>query len=257
MFPGDLWYLAARPGQGKSWSLASFTEQALIEGKKVLLFSLEMPEKSVRTRVDTILAKALGVKDVRHRDLKGRSYDAIQYRKLREEIKERVYGELFIVDTSRGAISPSHVASMSKGMDVVLIDYVGLMASPLGGRAVDDWRTMASISNILKEVAVQNDLPILAAAQINREGDSEGFRPPKLKNLAQSDALGQDADIAITMKRRSNSVAIYSLEKNRDGEGGALWHTKYLPNEGDLSEIGSDKAKDMMIRDEDKVRDYE
>jgi replicative DNA helicase len=255
LYDGDLIYLAARPGQGKSWSLASFIDVALMEGKKVMMFSLEMPKKQVMPRIHTLLAKSLGIKDVRHLDLKGKTFDPIAYRKLGQRIKEEVPGELFVVDTSKGSISPSHVHDMSKDMDFVLIDYVGLMASPLGGRAVDDWRTMAAISNILKETAVQRNIPILAAAQINREGDTTGNRPPKLKNLAQSDALGQDADVAITMKQLSKTVAVYSLEKNRSGEGGALWNTMYLPNEGRFDEIGFDRARDMRERDADREMD--
>jgi replicative DNA helicase len=252
---GDLIYLAARPGQGKSWSLASFADMALMEGKKVMMFSLEMPKKQVMPRIHTLLAKSLGMRDVRHLDLKGKTFDPIAYRKLATRIKEEVPGELFVVDTSKGSISPSHVHDMSKDMDLVLIDYVGLMASPLGGRAVDDWRTMAAISNILKETAIQRDIPVLAAAQINREGDTTGNKPPKLKNLSQSDALGQDADVAITMKQLSKTVAVYSLEKNRSGEGGALWNTMYLPNEGRFEEIGFDRARDMRERDAEREMD--
>jgi len=114
---------------------------------------------------------------------------------------------------------------------------------------------MAAISNILKETAVQRSIPILAAAQINREGDTMGNKPAKLKNLAQSDALGQDADSVITMKQLSKTVAVYSLEKNRSGEGGALWHTMYLPNEGRFDEIGFDRARDMRERDIEREMD--
>jgi replicative DNA helicase len=248
--PGDLWYVAARLGQGKSWTLGCIARQALLEGKRVALFSLEMPKNQVLTRVHSLLAPELGV-NVRHSELHGRSYDAISYRKLMTRIKEEIPGELFIVDSSKGSISPSSIQSMSNGMDLVLVDYVGLLSSPLGDRAVNDWRVMAAISNILKEVAQMNEIPIICAAQINREGENEKERPPKVKNLAQSDALGQDADVVVTHKQLSKTVMIYSVEKNRHGESDVLWRTRFLPNEGRFDEITYEKARDFMDRDEE------
>jgi replicative DNA helicase len=248
---GDLWYWAARLGQGKSWSLAAVVRQALFDGKRVVMFSLEMPKRQVITRIHSALAPELGIK-VRHSDLHGRAYDPISYRKLLGKIKEEVPGELFVIDTSKGSISTSDVASLTQGMDLVLIDYAGLLASPFGGRAVDDWRTMAAISNNLKEIAITNDLPILAAAQINREGDTTGTRPPKVKNLAQSDALGQDADVVITHKQLSKTVMVSSVEKNRHGESEALWFNRFLPNEGRFEEINYERARDFVDVDQDK-----
>jgi replicative DNA helicase len=249
--PGDLWYLAARLGQGKSWSLACIIKDALLAGKRVAMFSLEMPERQVATRIHSGLAMELGIK-VTHSDLHGRTYDPIAYRKLMGAIKEQVPGELFIVDTSKGSISTAHVAALTKSMDLATIDYAGLLSSPMGTRAIDDWRNMAMISNILKEVAVVNDVPIISAAQINREGDTSGWKPPKVKNLAQSDALGQDADVVLTMKKRSKTVAIYSIEKHRHGDSGDLFHTRFLPNEGRFDEISFETARDLIARDTER-----
>jgi replicative DNA helicase len=246
--PGDLWYVAARLGQGKSWTLGAIARHALLQGKKVMMFSLEMPKKQVLTRVHSMLAPELGI-NVRHSDLHGKTYDPIAYKKLLGVIKERVPGELYVVDTSKGSISTNHIQSLSEGMDMVLIDYAGLLASPFGGRAVDDWRTMAAISNIMKEVAITNNVPIISAAQINREGDTTGSRPPRVKNLAQSDALGQDADVVVTHKRLSKTVMVYSVEKNRHGESDVLWHTRFIPNEGRFEQISLERARDFIERD--------
>lgn len=253
---GDFWVVAARLGQGKSWTLGSMAAHALMTGEKVIIFSLEMPEEQIRTRMHSLIARQMGM-DVKHSELHGRTYDPIAYRKLLKRIREEVSGELYVVDTSKGSISTAHVASMSKGMGLAIVDHLGLMASPFGSRAVEDWRTMATISNILKEVAQVNSVPIIAAAQINREGDTSGWKPPKVKNLAQSDAIGQDADVVITMKRRSKTVAIYSVEKNRHGESGDLFHTRFLPNDGRFDEINFETARALIDKDIEKMEDAE
>jgi replicative DNA helicase len=246
---GDYWTLAARLKQGKSWSLVSMIVHALIAGKNVMMFSCEMPEIQVMTRVHVVLAYELGIKDVRHSDLHGRNYDPIAYRKLIRQINEMVAGKLFVIDTSHGGISTQIISSLSKGMDFVVVDHLGLLVSPTGSRAIEDWRAMAMISNVIKEIAVVNNVPILAAAQINRDGDTNGWKPPKVKNLAQSDAIGQDSDCVITMKRRSKSVATYSIEVQRSGESGVLFSTRFLPNEGRFEEITMEKARDIADSD--------
>lgn len=247
--PGNLWYVAARLGQGKSWTLGCMIREAVMAGKRALLYSLEMPQRQVQTRMHVLMAHELGI-DVTHHDLKERTYDPIAYRKLVAEIEERVSGELFVVDTSKGAISPATISAQAGEVDAVFVDYAGLLTSPMGGRAVDDWRVMASISNMLKEVAQQRDVPLVAAAQINRDGDTPSWRPPKVKHLAQSDALGQDADVIITHKRMSKSVTTYSVEKNRDGESALFW-TRFRPNEGRFDEITREQAEEIADGESD------
>lgn len=248
--PGSLWYVAARLGQGKSWTLGCLIRDAVLEGKRVVLASLEMPEAQVRMRMHVLLARELGI-DVTHHELKKRTYDPILYRRLLGAIKERVPGKLYVIDTSKGAISPATVSAHARDTDAAFVDYAGLLANPMGGRAVDDWRSMAAISNMLKEVAQQRNIPVVAAAQINREGDGAGWRPPKVKNLAQSDALGQDADVVITHKRLSKSTMTYSVEKNRDGEGGLYFWTRFQPNDGRFEEITREQAETIADGESD------
>lgn len=246
---GDFWTIAARLKQGKSWTLASMMVHALLKGKNVMMFSCEMPEIQVMTRMHVMLAYELGIPDVYHSDLHGRNYDPILYRKLVSKINEHPMGKLFIIDTSHGGISTQIIASMSKGMDFVVVDHMGLLISPTGTRAIEDWRAMALISNVLKETAQMNSIPLISAAQINRAGDNPGWKPPKVKDLAQSDAIGQDSDVVITMKRRSKSVATYSIEAQRSGESGVLFSTRFLPNVGRFEEISMERARDIADAD--------
>ena len=247
---GDLWCIAARLGHGKSWTLAAVAADALMQGRNVVFYSLEMAERQVQSRMHAILAARLGLK-ITHSDLHHRKIDLIAYRKLVERIKEEVPGQMYVIDPSRGQVSPVTIQTQCAQADLVIVDYVGLMSSVLGGKAVDDWRSMASISNMLKEVAVTHDIPILYAAQINREGDHGGWKPPKVSQLSQSDALGQDADVVVTHKRYSKSSMVYSIEKNRHGESGEYFFTHFDPNSGNFAEINRDQADD--IRDLEDV----
>lgn len=245
---GDLWYVAARTNQGKSWMLAKIIAHAVKDGLRVRFYSLEMSEEQVRVRMHVVLGKMLGFQ-VNHIKMRDRDFDHIEYRKLVNRIRDEIPGELLVHDSSKGRVSPATVMAHAEGTDLNVVDYVGLMHSPMGARSVEDWRTLAAISNELKEVAVAGDTRVLAASQVNREGDTPGKYPPKLRNLAGSDSLGQDGDVVITMKQFSRSVWIFSVEKNRHGEKDLYTYTRFLPNTGEFEEISKDRAE--AIRDEE------
>ena len=91
---------------------------------------------------------------------------------------------------------------------------------------------------------------MLCAAQINRDGET-GMAPPKVKNLAQSDALGQDGDVVLTMRAKPKNVAtFFSIEKNRHGPSGIYFNTTFDPNTGVYTEITAVQAEDLVANAE-------
>lgn len=246
---GDLVYLAARLGQGKSWTAAEVVAHALQQGRNVAFYSLEMPKEQQKLRIVCCLGRRLGI-SVDHIGMRDRIYDVIAYRKLLGRIRDEIPGSLYLFDQADGRCSPATVSARANEVDLNVIDYAGLMASPLGRKAIDDWRTMAAISNELKEMAVAKSTRVLALAQINRDGDTNSKYPPKVKNLAQSDALGQDGDMVITHKKYARTAQIYSVEKNRNGTSGVYFFTRFLPNEAGFHEISQDSADNLRDRED-------
>jgi replicative DNA helicase len=250
---GNLWYMAGRPSQGKSAHLASFNKQAVKDGNRVLFYSLEMSEEEVRARFHASLATELGYHSITLSALRDRRVDRAMYRKFIGELGERLEGwggALDVHTPADGPVSPSVVAARCSEYDLTTIDYVGLMSQDGGGMAIDDWRVMARISNSLKTIALAQDARLLCAAQINRDGET-GSAPPKVKNLAQSDALGQDGDVVLTMRSKPKNVAThFSLEKNRHGSSGIQFYTTFDPNTGTYTEISVDHAEDLVINAE-------
>ena len=107
---------------------------------------------------------------------------------------------IFIDDTP--AISPSQILTrcrkliMTSGpLDLVAIDYLQLMKS--GGKAENRTQEIGLISRALKVLAKELDIPILAAAQLNRDLEKRGDKRPQLSDLRESGDLEQDADVVI------------------------------------------------------------
>lgn len=249
---GDLNVFAARLSQGKSWILINEAAHAVLSGKKVLYFSLEMSKRSMEYRFQTIWARELGYK-ITHTALdKGKGLDLLEYKAMLSAFAEQIPGELIINDTSRGGVTPTSVAAAinKHEPDLVVIDYLTLMGGSSGSRATEGWQIVAGIMGELKQVATSFRIPILTASQINRTGDTSNWRPPKAKNLSQSDSVGQDADTVVTMKRYGKGALVYSLEKNRSGDDGFLWFSVFDPEHGDFHEINKDEADEIKSREE-------
>lgn len=245
--PGNLWILAARLGQGKSAYATDIATYAMLSGKRVLYYSLEMTDHELRSRQHSILARKMGRADFTTTELTRRQIDLMSYKQFMDELAIEVTGDMHVHTPADGPVSPAVVASRAGDYDLVVIDYLTLMQTDAGEHASTDWRTAAQISNRMKQVAIAQNVPILALAQINRDGDS-GDLPPKVKNLAQSDALGQDGDVVITMRARTKNVAsIFSLEKNRHGASGMRWWTKFDVDNGVFEEVSEEKAEALVL----------
>ena len=250
---GNLWYVAGRPGQGKSAHEVNMSAHAMLTGNRVLFHSLEMSEEEVVARFHACVATKMGYPSITLTNLRDRNVDLGVYKKFVGELKDKLKdagGALDIHTPADGPVSPSTVAARCGEYQLTIVDYVGLMSQDGGGRAIDDWRVMASISNSLKTIALSQKTALVCAAQINREGES-GSAPPKVKNLSQSDALGQDGDVVLTMRSKPHDVATdFSLEKNRHGSSGIRFYTTFDPNSGHFIEISAEHAEDLVINAE-------
>lgn len=248
--PGNLWYLAARPGQGKTAHLCNIATRAVLDGARVKFYSLEMSEMEVRARFHAALATHFKVDGITMNAIRERSVDMHEYKSFIAELDERLDGVLDIHTPKDGPVSPATVATCADEYELNIVDYIGLMRSDTGSASVEDWRVAAQISNRLKEIGLAQQTGMLCAAQINRDGETGGL-PPKVKNLAQSDALGQDADVVVTLRAAPHNVAtLFSLEKNRHGMSGIAFATTFKPNEGIYRPVSVDEVEGL-------VADYE
>jgi len=246
---GELWYFAARQGQGKTSFLIETAVSAAAKGLDVCIYSLEMPKRQIQTRAHAAAGHRLGIPVDQFAMLHGK-FDKLDYKKLMDQISERFPGQIHVHDNSMGRVSPAVISNRASDYQINIVDYVGLMYTNDGRPAISDYRAMAEISNQLKEITLSKKTRVMGAAQINRDGDTASWRPPALKTLAQSDHLGNDGDVVLTMKRYGRDAAAVSIEKNRHGDSGKVFFTKYDPNHGDFSEITREKADDLRAQAE-------
>jgi replicative DNA helicase len=101
----------------------------------------------------------------------------------------------------------------------LFVDYLGYLKSHKKS-AYDE---VNEISQSLKEMAVEYNLPVFALHQLSRENEKEK-RPPRMDDLRDSGCLEQDADKVLLIHRPerhdANGAADIYIEKNRAGPTG-------------------------------------
>jgi len=243
--PGDYWIVAARLGQGKTWTLLRMAATAVYRGFTVQYDALEQSRAQIAMRAHAFLSSAHAKDSFQTQDLMaGKNFDLLAYKEFLKGLRETLSGKFIVNDTSRGRVTPSSIAAQIERNkpDVVFIDYLTLMNGQQG-----DWQAIASLSAELKGIAMRYQVPIIAAAQINRTAIGEDL--PGAEHLAGADAIGQDADAVLTMKQVSRHVIKMKLAKYRHGGDGQVWFNEFRPNSGMFLEIDGDTADEIIAED--------
>lgn len=243
--PGDYWIVAARLGQGKTWTLLRMASTAVYRGYTVQYDALEQTRAQIAMRAHSFLSSDHAREAFRSQDLMaGKDFDLLAYKDFLADLKTTLAGKLIVNDTSRGRVTPAAIAAQIERNkpDIVFVDYLTLMNGQVG-----DWQAIASLSAELKGIAMRYQVPIVAAAQINRTAIGEDL--PGAEHLAGADAIGQDADAVITMKQVSRHVIKMKLAKYRHGSDGQVWFNEFRPASGRFVEIDGDTASDLIAED--------
>jgi predicted ATP-dependent serine protease len=238
--PGHLWLMAARLGIGKTWRLTQMAIAAAEAGWDVWFYSTEMLADEILDRLHRIAL----------RNTWKRPWNQITPKERVElfEAWQANAGRLNVIDPEMvGTMSAMTVAGNTTQDSVALVDYIGNFHTE-SGQAASDYVTMTQVSKELKQAALRHRIPIIAAAQINREGGKSDN--PGAHHLSQGD-IGKDADVIVTMTEVSARVRINSMTKNRHGRQGFKWFTMFDPDTGQFHDLDPQRASAIREADED------
>ena len=224
LHPGELLILAARPSMGKTaFSLNIALHAALKEKKKVAYFSVEMGKEQVMVRMLASSSK------IKLGDLRIGKIDDQAWPRLINTAAALSETGLFIDDTS--GISPFEIRAKARrmkakyGLDLIMIDYLQLM-SLKSAKVESREREVSEISKLLKSIAKELQVPVIALAQLNRGVEGRSDRRPMLSDLLESGSIEQDADVIMMIYRQDyydrdnpeiKGVAEIIIAKQRNG----------------------------------------
>jgi replicative DNA helicase len=196
LMPGRLIIAAGRPSMGKTALAVTIALNLAQAGKRVLFFTLEMTADELMERMISVLSR-VNLLSVKRSDCGQATLDlfyggALDLSKLPIVIEEGRH-------TVEQQIAALRHQVKSGGVDLVVVDYLGLMST---GRRIDNRvQEVSTISRNLKLATVREHVPILALSQLNRECEARDNHRPHLSDLRDSGSLEQDADVVMLLHR--------------------------------------------------------
>ena len=228
---GDLIIVGARPSMGKTTFAQNVAYNAASINKcGVLFFSMEMGRDEI---VDRMISDVSGVDNWNIRT--GNVSDG-DFSKIEEALGEMGEIPLYIDDTSGLTINEirnrARRAKHDHDINLVIVDYLTLIR---GGDRYKGNRVLevTEISQGLKHIARELDIPVLALAQLNREVTGRDDPRPVLSDLRESGSIEQDADLVIMLHRvdyyhrneegyEDTNITELLIQKHRHGRVGKI-----------------------------------
>jgi replicative DNA helicase len=225
----NLIILGARPSMGKTAFCLSLAINAILHKSKpctVAIFSLEMGASELAQRVLCAVAR-VNAQDVRTGRMREEDWQAIT--RAMNHLNE---APLYIDDTA--AITPIEMKAKCRrlqkrhGLDMVIIDYLQLMRG--GGKTENRAQEISTISRMLKMMAKELNIPVIALSQVGRGVEQRQDKRPGLSDLRESGAIEQDADIVAFLYRdeyyhpqtEDVGIAEVIIAKQRSGPVGSV-----------------------------------
>ena len=209
----DLVILAGRPGMGKSalaTKIAFGAARALMQDAadagpgtlpkgSVAIFSLEMSCEQLATRLLSEESRVSGDK-IRRGEIGTKEFN-----RFVEVSRELQSLPLFIDDTAAITMSALRTRcrrlKRTKGLNLVVVDYLQLMRPSLGTKPESRVLEISQITQGLKALAKELNVPVLALSQLSRQVESREDKRPQLSDLRESGSIEQDADMVMFIYR--------------------------------------------------------
>ena len=234
---GQLMLVAGRPAMGKSAMLLNLADRMAAKGSTVLLYSLEMKRFDLMQRIICARAKVSSTR------LRNGAVGKDEMRRLSMESMNLAGQPLYIDDSEAPTIHELRARARREvrkhGIKVIMVDYLGLIRVA-GATIKSRENEIGMVSRGLKAMAMELDIPVIAAAQLNRQVEGRTDSRPKLSDLRDSGSLEQDADIVTTIYRGAYydnaeggvepQDAEWTLAKHREGKTGTMhmvWHPEW------------------------------
>ncbi len=242
LHPSDLIILAGRPSMGKTSLATNIAVNAAkahraerqpdgamktVDGAIVGFFSLEMSAEQLATRIISEFAEVPSEK------IRRGEVDQDQFDKIYHAARQLEKLPLFIDDT--GGISIGQLAARARrlkrqhGLDLLVVDYLQLLTGS-GRRNDGRVQEITEISQGLKALAKELEVPVIALSQLSRQVESRDDKRPQLSDLRESGSIEQDADVVLFVFREK-----YYLSRAEPREG-TEDHTKWLARLGEVGD---------------------
>jgi replicative DNA helicase len=224
---GNLAFVAARPGMGKTSFALQLAQNVAESGHAALFCSQEMGGQEVSMRQYAMLS-GVSLEEI----VSGRLSDADIDRLT--PATARLYELPLFIDEQPALTFPDvarkarkvkrEAAKLGKPLGMVVVDYLQLMAGGGENRNTE----IEKISRAMKTLAKELGIPVVVLSQLNRELERRPNKRPILSDLRDSGSIEQDADMVLMLYRDETydpdspdrGTAEILVRKHRQGKTG-------------------------------------
>lgn len=213
---GNLYIVGARPAVGKTSLGLGIALPLAASGKRGLFWSGEMLAKQVAGRAASART-GLNLRSI----FNGLRWDIgpdmdtgnqppledWQWREYQNAVDE--FCHLHLEIDTRPGLTISQLRSRARrmkrskrGLDFIVLDYFQLMRGSAAVRGRGRYEETTEISNELKTLAKELDVPMIVLAQLNRKSEDKEDKMPESDHLRDTGALEQDADVICLIHRK-------------------------------------------------------
>jgi len=235
---GELGVVVAGTGLGKTWTLCNIGAEAVRQGKNVIHYTLELHDRDVSLRYDSILT-GVPIKNV--------IGESANVRQKLANMRNGHSNKLIIKEFDTRSKSVFDLKNHLKARrtkasfvpDLVIVDYADLLR-PF--HKYDQRRfELESIYEDLRSLAGEFAVPLWTASQGNRSSFMyDGV--VQLNQISEAFAKAMVADVVLTLQRnpedREDSAGNFYLAKNRAGEDGYVMRAYFDPGTFKMTTIG-------------------
>lgn len=246
LIKGKSYIFAGRPSMGKSAFIQQLALNVALQcdeenrPRLVIVFSQEMPSEGVVIRMVSSQTKIPAMR------IQSRRVDQVERDKVTHWMGRIGLSSHLVVNDTPNMTPAKMIATVreaerryGQNASLVVEDYLQLMVPGVDDRNRE--QEVAYVSRGLKTLAMECDVPVVSAAQINRDVEHRQDKRPTLADLRESGAIENDADMVAFLYREDyydkdplayNPVSDLELmiAKHRDGPTGTLGFTFDRPH---------------------------
>lgn len=228
---GELAFVVAPAGSGKTWLLIKIASEAMKNGMNVAHITLELNENYVGLRYDSCFT-GINFQDIR------KNLDVVK--KKIDDIPGKLFIKYFPIKTIASHAIKSHIEriQMLTGVkvDLIVVDYADLLRPAVSERNSNSYSEAGSVYEELRAVAGELQVPIWSASQSHRA--SHEIDIVKAEHVADSYRKIMTGDFVISLSRKTedktSGTARIHIIKNRFGADGITCPVYFDASCGDI-----------------------
>ena len=245
---GELGFIVAPAGSGKSWFLSRLGAQAMAQGKNIMHFTMELNEMYVGLRYDSIFT-GISFQEVR------KNTDVVKSKI--SELKSKGLGKLYVKYFPTKAASAStlkmHVDRLQLiygiKIDMIIVDYADLLRPIHIERGSNSYENAGNAYEELRGILGEFQVPGWTASQSNRSAHEEEIIDAL--DVADSYRKIMIGDFILSLSRtvydKRQRTGRISIMKNRFGPDGFWYVCKFDTSNGKVELFDKDSIEGMEL----------